>query len=554
MVKQEAVVHEFISPLEAAQVWRQQLIQNIVRALTIPGFLALVVGSYSDYLYRLGRTIPFYVGAYAAFILVAFWRRAPHVLQAGVLLALIYGLGVVDLFNSGLSGDSGILFLAFSAMTTLLLGRRWGILALALGVVTMVAFGGAYSTGLLVIPVEKLVNDATNLSSWLNSAVALLMLSVLLVLSQNYLVRHLLTAFTRSRELTRELETDIAERKQVEEALAEERNLLRTLIDNLPDLIYAKDIRSRFVLANKANARFMGVSSPDELIGKTDFDFYPQDIASQFYADEQDLIESGQPMISKDEPNMDLTGAKRWLLTTKAPVRDNEGKIIGFVGVGHDVTGRRQAEQALRESEEKFRNIVEQASDAILLCDEQGAVVEWNRAAEQMTGLRAADVLGKFMWDVQFELLPKERKTPEFYERIHSVIRHALDNVQPQWFIRPLDGELQCPDGTRRYFQQTVFPIQTAKGVMLGSITRDFTGQVHAEKEREKLIHELEDALARVKTLSGFLPICANCKKIRDDRGEWHELEVYVRDHSNADFSHGICPECAAKLYPGFFR
>ena len=408
MAEQEAVVHEVTPPLEPVQVWRQQLIQNIVRALIIPGFLALAVGSYSDYLYRHGRTIPFYVGAYAAFllVLVAFWRRTSYTLQAGVALALIYGLGVIDLVNSSLSGDSGILFLAFSAMATLLLGRRWGILALALCVVTTVAFGGAYSTGLLAIPVEKLAQDNTDLSSWLNSAVAFLMLSALLVLSQNYLVRRLVTAFTRSRELTRELETDIAERKQMEDALAEERNLLRTLIDNLPDLIYVKDIRSRFVLANKASARFMGASSPDELIGKTDFDFYPQKVASQFYVDEQALIESGQPMISKDEPNVDHTGAKRWLLTTKAPLRDNEGKIIGFVGIGHDVTERRQAEQALRESEDKFRGIVEQASDAILLCDKEGAIVQWNRAAEQMTGLCAADVLGKFMWDVQFEVVP----------------------------------------------------------------------------------------------------------------------------------------------------
>jgi PAS domain S-box-containing protein len=219
-----------------------------------------------------------------------------------------------------------------------------------------------------------------------------------------------------------------------------------------------------------------------------------------------------------------------------------------------DIAERGRAEEALRESEEKFRNIVEQASDAILLCDEQGVVVAWNRASEQVTGLRAADVLGKFIWDVQFEVVPKERRTPDLYERFHSMIQQALDNGHSQWFSRPINGELECPDGTRRYFQQTVFPIQTAKGVMVGSITRDLTEQVQAEKEREKLFGELEEALTRVKTLSGLLPICANCKKIRDDRGEWRELEVYVRDHSEADFSHGICPECAEKLYPGFFK
>ena len=221
--------------------------------------------------------------------------------------------------------------------------------------------------------------------------------------------------------------------------------------------------------------------------------------------------------------------------------------------IGSAITHSR-AEEALRESEEKFRNIVEQASDAILLCDERCAVAEWNRAAEEMTGLSAAGVLGKFYWDIQFELVPKERKTPDVYERLHSMILQALESGHAQWFRRPIDGEFQRPDGMRCYFQQTVFPIQTAKGVMVGSITRDLTEQVQAEKEREKLFRELEEALARVKTLSGLLPICASCKKIRDDRGDWHELEAYVREHSDADFSHGICPECAHKLYPRFFK
>lgn len=72
------------------------------------------------------------------------------------------------------------------------------------------------------------------------------------------------------------------------------------------------------------------------------------------------------------------------------------------------------------------------------------------------------------------------------------------------------------------------------------------------EAEREQLIVQLQEALAKVKTLSGFLPICANCKKIRDDKGYWNQIEAYIRDHSEAEFSHGICPDCAKKLYPEF--
>jgi CheY-like chemotaxis protein len=73
-----------------------------------------------------------------------------------------------------------------------------------------------------------------------------------------------------------------------------------------------------------------------------------------------------------------------------------------------------------------------------------------------------------------------------------------------------------------------------------------------AELERERLVVELQEALAKVKLLSGFLPICASCKKIRDDQGYWHQIEEYIRDHSEAEFTHGICQECAKKLYPNF--
>ncbi len=74
------------------------------------------------------------------------------------------------------------------------------------------------------------------------------------------------------------------------------------------------------------------------------------------------------------------------------------------------------------------------------------------------------------------------------------------------------------------------------------------------ENEREKLIHELQEALAEVKTLSGLLPICSSCKKIRDDKGYWNQIESYISEHSEAEFSHGICPECAKKLYPEFYK
>jgi hypothetical protein len=85
-------------------------------------------------------------------------------------------------------------------------------------------------------------------------------------------------------------------------------------------------------------------------------------------------------------------------------------------------------------------------------------------------------------------------------------------------------------------------------------IIRDITERAAAEAERERLIKELQEALGRVKSLSGLLPICASCRKIRDEAGAWHNLEAYIRNHTEADFSHGICPDCRRILYPDATR
>jgi PAS domain S-box-containing protein len=137
---------------------------------------------------------------------------------------------------------------------------------------------------------------------------------------------------------------DITDRKQAEEALASERNLLRALIDNLPDYVFAKDAEGRFVVGNTALARHMGAATPDDLIGKTDFDFYPQELATRFYADEQALLQSGQSMLDHEEATRDPAGNPSWTLTTKVLLHDSQGKVIGLAGASREITGHKQAE------------------------------------------------------------------------------------------------------------------------------------------------------------------------------------------------------------------
>jgi two-component system, sensor histidine kinase and response regulator len=142
------------------------------------------------------------------------------------------------------------------------------------------------------------------------------------------------------------------ERERAEASLAYERKLLRTLIDNMPDCIYVKDAESRFLVANAGVAMLMGVEGPEQLLGKTDFDFYPSELAELYRNDELTILRDGQAVINREEPTRTPEGEDRWLLTTKVPVRGEDGHAVGLVGMGRDITVRKAAEAALLEAKQ----------------------------------------------------------------------------------------------------------------------------------------------------------------------------------------------------------
>jgi diguanylate cyclase (GGDEF)-like protein/PAS domain S-box-containing protein len=130
--------------------------------------------------------------------------------------------------------------------------------------------------------------------------------------------------------------------------------MLRTVLASVPDLIYVKDLHGRFLLANPGTAEAMGADSIEELRGKTDFDYYPTEMAASFYQDEQKVIQSGQALVSQDEAFQLGGGATRWLLTTKVPYRDARGNVAGVIGIGRNITAFKETEAELKRARENL--------------------------------------------------------------------------------------------------------------------------------------------------------------------------------------------------------
>jgi PAS domain S-box-containing protein len=185
---------------------------------------------------------------------------------------------------------------------------------------------------------------------------------------------------------------DVTARRDSEAELVRERLLLRTLIDNLPDAIYAKDTAGRKTLANLADLKNLRVKTEADAIGKTDFDLFPQEIAARFFASDQAIFRTGQPLIDQEEPSLvGLEGKSGWLLTTKVPLRDESGKIIGLVGIGRDITQRKLAEEQIREQ----ATLLDQASDAIMVEGLDRRISYWNKGAERIYGWTGAEARGR---------------------------------------------------------------------------------------------------------------------------------------------------------------
>ena len=235
-------------------------------------------------------------------------------------------------------------------------------------------------------------------------------------------------------------------------------------------------------------------------------------------------------------------------------LRDENDKITGLIGYSLDITERVKARKALADSERRLNDIINFLPDPTWVIDIKGRVIAWNQAMARITGIDRAEIIGKGNYAYAVP----------FYGKPRPVLIDLVLNPDKEWEKEylsiqkrddhPIAGEAFIPSmgNGGKYFSGTAARLYNAEGTAVGAIEsmRDVTAAKLSERDRDKLIAELQKALAKVRTLNGMLPICASCKKIRDDKGYWNQIESYIRDHSEAEFSHSICPECAQKLYP----
>ena len=194
--------------------------------------------------------------------------------------------------------------------------------------------------------------------------------------------------------------------------LDDERIMLRALIDNVPDFMYVKDTQGRFVIANVHSARVMGANSPEELLGKTDFDFYPRELAVAFDADEQAVIGSGEPLFNREEKSVDGEGNTIYILTTKVPLRDTNGRVTGVAGIGRDISDRRKMENTLREAERRYREIFDEAIVGMFQSAPEGRLLSVNPAMVRICGYDSPEEMVASITDIsrQFYVNSKRRE------------------------------------------------------------------------------------------------------------------------------------------------
>jgi len=345
----------------------------------------------------------------------------------------------------------------------------------------------------------------------------------------------------------KDLEGEASELKRANEVLKESEQKYRHLSESLLDTVYEFDREGGFTYVNEAGTRMFGYSKEEILNGLRVQDTMVEDV--------RDL---SQKVISEIFKGNATAGERTFLRKDgthfigeihSGPVYKGE-KVVGVRGVLRDITSSKQAEEALRE---KTHDLGERIKELNCLYNISHLVEKTNISLEEI--LQETVDLIPLSWqypEITCARLILQDQTFTTHNFNETVWKQASDIMVHGERIGALEVIYleERPGSDEGPFQKEERGLINAIVERLGKVIERKQAEEALKQERDNL----QDALAEVKRLSGLLPICANCKNIRDDKGYWNQIEAYIRDHSEADFSHSICPECAKNLYPEFYK
>jgi PAS domain S-box-containing protein len=338
----------------------------------------------------------------------------------------------------------------------------------------------------------------------------------------------------------KEFEKEAYKLKQIDEALQESEERFRLAFENANDGVCLVDTDGNLIKVNERMCDIFGYSKKElesmtvtDIAHPEDKDISPKFIKKSLSGEVENTV--------FEKRYFHKQGHIVWGQVSSSMIKDAKGDSLYFISHVQDITQRRQAEEALRESERKYQDLYDNAPDMFVSIDAKTAtMIQCNQTLANVLGYKKEEIIGRPIFDLY---------TPD------SAV-YAKSNIFPVFVktgtIKEEELQLQRKDGSTIDTSLNVSAVKDEKGNILlsRSIFRDITKRKQAEEEREKLIKNLQEALQEIKTLRGILPLCSFCKKIRDDKGYWEQVDVYIHKYSQADISHSICPDCAEKHYP----
>lgn len=298
------------------------------------------------------------------------------------------------------------------------------------------------------------------------------------------------------------LSNDITEKVKAEDKLAYEKQLLRTLIDNLPDYIYFKDTQSRHLVNNKANLQLIGASNEEETIGKSVVDFFGAETSKPFIEDDKFIIKTGATVTNMEEVIQLNTGHIKYLLTTKVPVKDKKGKVTGLVGISRDITKQKEVELELRNSKYFLEKAQKVGHIGHWISEREQGKLTWSEEACDIFGINYNDFDGRIETFLN-------KIHPDDVEKINSATALAIKNNQP-YFI---DHRIILSDGTIKWVNEQGERIsgETGQATMLMGIVQDIS-------ERKMVEEKIKQSEKIYKTIASQIPGSLICLFDRDHR------------------------------------